>query len=178
MPTASGKTIRAIVDICVAAGLQTKIVPGLYELLGGAVSVGQLREVRIEDLLRRAPVQTDVAAVAGLLAGRRVLVTGGGGSIGSELCRQILACRPARLVILGHGENSIFEITEELQPQAAALGVELVPVIAGIRFPDRLAAVFAGQRPEIVFQAAVLPAVASMCSSWRATPVRQSPTLY
>ena len=77
MPTASGKTIREIVDLCAAAGLQTKIVPGLYELLGGAVSVSQLRPVQIEDLLRRAPVQTDIAAVAELLAGKRVLVTGG-----------------------------------------------------------------------------------------------------
>lgn len=154
MPTASGKTIRAIVDICNLAGLRTQIVPGLYELIGGTVSVSQLREVRIEDLLRRAPVQTDVAAVAGLLAGQRVLVTGGGGSIGAELCRQILACQPARLIVLGHGENSVFEITEELKPQAAALGVELVPVIAGIRFTDRLAAVFARHQPQIVFHAA------------------------
>ncbi len=154
MPTAPGKTIRELVAICNAAGLQPRIVPGLYELIGGTVSVGQLREVRIEDLLRRAPVQTDVAAVAKLLAGKRVLVTGGGGSIGSELCRQILACKPARLIVLGHGENSIFEITEELKGPAAALGVQFVPVIAGIRFADRLAAVFQAQRPEIVFHAA------------------------
>ena len=154
MPTAPGKTIRELLAICSAAGLQARIVPGLYELIGGAVSVSQLREVRIEDLLRRAPVQTDTAAVAELLRGKRVLVTGGGGSIGSELCRQILACKPARLVVLGHGENSIFEIIEELKGTAAALGVQLVPVIAGIRFADRLAAVFEAQRPEIVFHAA------------------------
>ena len=93
MPTASGKTIREIVAICEAAGVQTQIIPGLYELIGGTVSVSQLREVRIEDLLRREPVQTDIAAVEALLRGKRVLVTGGGGSIGSELCRQILALR-------------------------------------------------------------------------------------
>ena len=111
MPTTSGKTIRELVAICNAAGLQTKIIPGLYELIGGTVSVGQLREVRIDDLLRRAPVQTDIAAVEVLLRGKRVLVTGGGGSIGSELCRQILRCEPAELVLVGHGENSIFEIS-------------------------------------------------------------------
>ncbi|PKO20537.1 MAG: hypothetical protein CVU38_19565 [Chloroflexi bacterium HGW-Chloroflexi-1] len=129
MPTMAGKTIREIVKICEDAGLQTKIVPGLYELIGGAVSVRQLREVQIEDLLRREPVQTDIAAVQELLRGKRVLVTGGGGSIGAELCRQILGCRPASLIVLGHGENSIFEISEELKAQAAAHDVQLVPVI-------------------------------------------------
>jgi len=154
MPTMAGKTIREIVKICEDAGLQTKIVPGLYELIGGAVSVRQLREVQIEDLLRREPVQTDIAAVQELLRGKRVLVTGGGGSIGAELCRQILGCRPASLIVLGHGENSIFEISEELKAQAAAHDVQLVPVIAGIRFTDRMAAVFQEQRPQIVFHAA------------------------
>lgn len=154
MPTASGKTIREIVKICEVADLQTRIVPGLYEMLGGVVSASQLRPVEIHDLLRREPVQTDIAAVQELLQGKRVLVTGAGGSIGSELCRQILCCHPARLILLGHGENSIFEITEELKPQAAILGVELAPVIAGIRFPDRMCSVFQEQRPQIVFHAA------------------------
>ncbi|MDQ1300561.1 MAG: hypothetical protein QG637_479, partial [Chloroflexota bacterium] len=154
MPTAAGKTIREIVKTCEEAGLQTKIVPGLYELLGGAVSASQLRPVEIHDLLRREPVQTDIAAVQELLRGKRVLVTGAGGSIGSELCRQILCCDPAKLIALGHGENSIFEISEELKAQAAALDVELVPVIAGIRFPERICSVFQEHRPQIVFHAA------------------------
>ena len=90
-------------------------MPGLYELLGGTVSVNQLRNVEIEDLLRREPIQTDLEAVRRLLRGKRVLVTGGGGSIGSELCRQVLRCEPAQLVVLGHGENSVFEIYNELR---------------------------------------------------------------
>lgn len=154
MPTASGKTIREIVKSCEDAGLQTKIVPGLYELLGGTVSASQLRPVEIHDLLRREPVQTDIAAVQELLRGKRVLVTGAGGSIGSELCRQILRCNPAKLIVLGHGENSIFEISEELKGPAAELGVEFVPIIAGIRFPERMCAVFQEHRPQIVFHAA------------------------
>jgi FlaA1/EpsC-like NDP-sugar epimerase len=115
MPTASGKTIREIIAVCGKAGVETRIVPGLYELLGGAVSVQQLREVQIEDLLRRAPVQIDAAQVATLVHGKRVLVTGAGGSIGSELCRQIARLDPAELVLLGHGENSIFDIHNELR---------------------------------------------------------------
>jgi FlaA1/EpsC-like NDP-sugar epimerase len=154
MPTASGKAIREIVDICDGAGLQTKIVPGLYELLGDMVTISQLRPVQIEDLLRREPVQTDTAAVGELLRGKRVLVTGGGGSIGAELCRQILRCDPARLIILGHGENSVFEIVEELRTTHPQIGTTLVPVIAGTRFPARIRAVFEEQRPEIVFHAA------------------------
>lgn len=114
MPTAPGKEIREIIEICEQADIHTKIIPGIYELLDGTVSVNQLRNVQIEDLLRREPVQTDIADVEAFLRNRRVLVTGGGGSIGSELCRQILRCEPAELVILGHGENSIFKITNEL----------------------------------------------------------------
>jgi FlaA1/EpsC-like NDP-sugar epimerase len=93
MPTAPGRDIRQIVDICEAAGVATKIIPGIYELLDGTVSVNQLRDVDIEDLLRRDPIHTDIAAVHDLVRGRRVLVTGGGGSIGSELCRQLFRHR-------------------------------------------------------------------------------------
>ena len=115
MPAAPGSAVREIVDICEQAGVRARIIPGMYELLSGAASIGQLRDVQIEDLLRREPVQTDTAQVAALIRGRRVLVTGAGGSIGSELCRQIVRCEPAELIILGHGENSIFDIHNELQ---------------------------------------------------------------
>ena len=156
MPKAPGKTIREVVDICKSAGVETKIMPGLYELLGGTVSVNQLRNVEIEDLLRREPIQTDLEAVRRLLRGKRVLVTGGGGSIGSELCRQVLRCEPAQLVVLGHGENSVFEIYNELRrlwPGGAA-GDKLAVAVADIRFPDRLRDVFRQHRPQVVFHAA------------------------
>ncbi len=152
MPTAPGKTIRQFVDICEEARVQTKTMPGIYELLDGAVRVNQLRDVDIEDLLRREPVQTDITAVATLLRSKRVLVTGGGGSIGSELCRQICRAEPAQLILMGHGENSIFDIHNELCRRHQT--VSIVPIIADTRAPERLRAVFQQYRPQIVFHAA------------------------
>lgn len=152
MPTAPGKTIRQFVEICEEARVQTKTMPGIYELLDGAVRVNQLRDVDIEDLLRREPVQTDVTAVTTFLRGKRVLVTGGGGSIGSELCRQICRAEPAQLILMGHGENSIFDIHNELCRRYQT--VSIVPVIADTRAPGRLRAVFQQYRPQIVFHAA------------------------
>jgi FlaA1/EpsC-like NDP-sugar epimerase len=166
MPTAPGKAIREIVRECEAEGIRTRIIPGIYELLGGTVSVNQLRPVQIEDLLRREPVETDIGQVAALLRGRRVLVTGAGGSIGSELCRQISQSDPAEVVLLGHGENSIFEITNLLRRDIGRAGQRPVkeqgaatrpiyhPVIADVRDADRIRAVVAHYRPEIVFHAA------------------------
>lgn len=179
MPTAAGKTIREIVTICEEAGVQTKIIPGIYELLDGRVHVNQLRNVAIEDLLRREPVKTDIAALQELIRGKRVLITGGGGSIGSELCRQIIRCRPAEIVILGHGENSIFAIHNELlkiagnqaavltysngngkqppaesRPSLPPAPLSIRPVIADIRFAARIKLLFQQYRPQIVFHAA------------------------
>ena len=169
MPTAPGKTIRELVAICEQAHVQTRIMPGIYELLDGRVSVNQLRDVEIEDLLRREPVRTDMAAIGELLRGKRVLVTGGGGSIGSELCRQIVRFEPAELIILGRGENSVFEIYQELsaalmsrQPPSAAgrtsaqseATCHLATAIGDIRSWDRMWAVFEQHQPELVFHAA------------------------
>ncbi|HEY3231885.1 MAG TPA: nucleoside-diphosphate sugar epimerase/dehydratase [Roseiflexaceae bacterium] len=178
MPNAPGSLIREIVTICDQVGVKTKIIPGIHGLLGGTARVKQLRDVQIEDLLRRAPIQTDSAAVGDLIRGRRVLITGGGGSIGSELCRQVLRCDPAELIILGHGENSVFEIYNELRRMLALNGrtvvvdgprsmvanggergelglkCRLTAVIADIRFADRLRSVFEEYRPEIVFHTA------------------------
>lgn len=157
IPTAPGKTIREIVAICEDAGVQAKTMPGMYELLDGKVSVNQLRDVQIQDLLRREPVQADQTAIANLVHGKRVLVTGGGGSIGSELCRQLLRCGPSEL--MGHGENSVFEIQNELQRALAKNGsgtatTRVSAVIADIRFDERIRNVFQQVQPEIVFHAA------------------------
>jgi len=152
MPRASGNVVRGVVRAAYEAGLRTRTVPGLFEILSGRVSVGALREVRIEDLLRRDPVQTDLKAVRRLAEGRTVLVTGAGGSIGSELCRQLVALKPKELVLLGHGENPIFEILHELlaeDPEAI-----LTPVIADIRDRHRLRRVLEQHKPHAVFHAA------------------------
>ncbi len=158
MPRAPGKEIREIVQICQKVGVETLTVPGLYELLSGTLRVNQLRTIEITDLLRRAPVETDIAAVRQLIQGRRVLITGGGGSIGSELCRQILHCEPAELIVLGHGENSVFEILNELQRMVREGNWSQVPttraVIADIRDLARIRGVFERYRPAIVFHAA------------------------
>jgi FlaA1/EpsC-like NDP-sugar epimerase len=127
-------------------------MPGIYELIGGKVNVSRLREVEITDLLRREPAQMDDTLIGIKLSGRRVLVTGAGGSIGRELCRQIARWAPASLILLGHGENSIFETLLEIQENFPSLPV--IPVVADIRDLDRMNVVFDELRPQVVFHTA------------------------
>jgi FlaA1/EpsC-like NDP-sugar epimerase len=156
MPTASGQVIREIKDLCEKARVKTRIIPGMYELLDGKVSVNQIRDVEIEDLLRRDAVQTDMVAVRALLTGKRVLITGAGGSIGGELCRQVLRCEPAQMVLLGHGENSIFAIYHELITyiRREKLDVQINAVIADVRFERRIEEIVQLYQPDIIFHAA------------------------
>ncbi|WP_238393212.1 nucleoside-diphosphate sugar epimerase/dehydratase [Myxacorys almedinensis] len=163
MPTAPGSAIREISAICRTTGVSTSTLPGIHEMLNGQVRVDSLREIQIEDLLRRESIQTNLNQVVRLLEGKRVLVTGAGGSIGSELCRQILKCHPAEIVLLGKGENSIFQIQEELERVVKTLydadatqnGVPQVTVfISDIRTPSRLEYAFEQFRPDIIFHAA------------------------
>ena len=153
IPSAPGQLVRAINDVCRVKGIPSRTMPGIYELIGGKVSVNRLREVDITDLLRREPVRVNDEAVGAALEGKRVLVTGAGGSIGRELCRQIARRNPSELVLLGHGENSIFEILLELNQEYPNLS--LSPVIADIRNTERLAQIFAQHQPQVVFHAAV-----------------------
>ncbi|MBN1259931.1 MAG: polysaccharide biosynthesis protein [Anaerolineae bacterium] len=152
IPSASAREIRDIVNYCQGTGVQTLILPGFYELLSGRVKVQALRPVRVEDLLSRKPIYTDISRVTTLLRGRRVMVTGAGGSIGSELCRQIASCSPGALILVGHGENSIFHIHNELKRDFP--DIETRPVIADIRDVPRLHGIFATLKPEIIFHAA------------------------
>jgi FlaA1/EpsC-like NDP-sugar epimerase len=152
IPSASGQLVRMVNDVCRIKGIASRTVPGVHELIGGKISINRLREVDINDLLRRKPVRLNDEAVGAALAGRRVLVTGAGGSIGRELCRQIARRNPAELVLLGHGENSIFEIYLELRQDYPDLA--LSPVIADVRDDIRLAQIFASHLPQIVFHAA------------------------
>ena len=152
IPSASGRLVRMVNDICRVKGIPSRTVPGVYELIGGKVSINRLREVEINDLLRREPVRVNDEAVGAALAGKRVLVTGAGGSIGSELCRQIARRNPAELVLLGHGENSIFEIFLELRADYPDL--LLSPVIADVRDQARLGQVLGKHQPQVVFHTA------------------------
>lgn len=163
MPTAPGHVIRDIAARCRAVGVEFKTIPGIFELLDGRVSIRQIRDVRIEDLLRRDPVEFEAGQLGPHFAGRRVLVSGAGGSIGAELCRQLAAFEPASLVLLGHGEHSIFLLEHQLHALCPHLVVR--PVIADIRDRHRLEEVFARWRPEIVFHSAAHKHVALMESN-------------
>lgn len=152
MPTAPGKSIREIVSICESAGIRFRTLPGLFELLNGKVWLSQIRDVQLEDLLRREPTSVNLEEIAGFLSGATVLVTGAGGSIGSELCRQIARFRPNRLILLGHGENSIYNIEQELSRRFPSLRRDVI--IADIRDGNKILAILQRHRPQIVFHSA------------------------
>jgi FlaA1/EpsC-like NDP-sugar epimerase len=151
MPTAPGLAIREIKEICESVPVAFKTIPGMYELLDGRVKVNQIRDVQIEDLLRRDPVRIQ-ADDAFYLRNKVVLVTGAGGSIGSELCRQAAHRQPRQIVLLGHGENSIYRIHQELKAKFPNL--RLTPAIADVRDSARLFRLFQTYRPEVIFHAA------------------------
>ncbi len=152
IPSAPGRVVRLVADICRLKGVPFRTMPGIFELLGGKVSVSRLREVDITDLLRREPIRLHDEAIGATIAAKTVLVTGAGGSIGRELCRQIGRWNPGRLILLGHGENSIFETLLELGENFPNLDIR--PVIADVREAGRLAAIFDEFRPQVVFHAA------------------------
>lgn len=152
IPTASKKTIRELVDICQKTSCELKILPGTYQLINGEVSVSQLREVEISDLLGREQIEVNNEEVFRLIQGERILVTGGGGSIGSELCRQIAANKPKQLIIFDIYENNAYDIQQELRRNYPDLN--LVVLIGSVRNTNRINSVMQKYRPEVVFHAA------------------------
>lgn len=152
MPSVSGEIVKKYVAICKKLSCKVQIVPGVYDLIDGNVSLGILREVQVEDLLRREPVHLSLEQISDYLRGKVVLVSGAGGSIGSELCRQIMKMKPAKLILLGKGENSIYDVHYELR--ALQTKVELIPIIADVRDGTRIQSVFSQYRPQVVFHAA------------------------
>ncbi|HUS28118.1 MAG TPA: polysaccharide biosynthesis protein, partial [Kofleriaceae bacterium] len=149
---APGNHIRRITELCRDAELETKIIPGIYEIVGAKVNLSRIREVAIEDLLGREPVQLDEDVVGASIRSRVVLVTGAGGSIGSELCRQVSRFGPSRLVLVERYENALFEIHRELTQAFPHVPIE--PCIADVCDATRMEQVFTATKPELVFHAA------------------------
>ncbi len=161
IPSASGELRGRVVKACREHGVPVRTVPTVFELLqGGTNMTRQLREVRVEDVLGREPVRMEIESVGGYLTGRRVLVTGAGGSIGAELCRQIARVNPSRLVLVDHSEANLFEIERELVGERHVLSS--VSVLADCKDAERMAEVFSEHRPEVVFHAAAYKHVALM----------------
>jgi FlaA1/EpsC-like NDP-sugar epimerase len=152
IPTARGRFVRDIVRRCRRAKVEYKIVPGIMEIIRGTVHIDQIREVRVEDLLGRETVSFDLDSAAKRLAGRKILVTGAGGTIGSELCRQLARVGPSVLMMLGRGENRIFAIEQEIRADNTDL--DIVTVINNLREPVRLDKVMQRLKPDVVYHTA------------------------
>lgn len=152
IPSAGVQVKKEILDICKETGCKLRIVPGMYQLVNGEVSVSKLKEVEIEDLLGREPIRINTEEVFGYVSGKTILVTGGGGSIGSELCRQIASHNPKQLIIVDIYENNAYQIQQELIRKYPDLN--LLVLIASVRNTNRINSIFEQYRPNIVYHAA------------------------
>ncbi|MED3668931.1 nucleoside-diphosphate sugar epimerase/dehydratase [Geobacillus kaustophilus] len=153
IPSLTKKQLNRIFEQCAKTNAKTQIVPRLEDIVTGKVSVSQFRDVQVEDLLGREPVKLDIESIAGYIQNKTILVTGAGGSIGSEICRQVCQFRPKKLVLLGHGENSIYQIDMELRNQYKDQ-IEIVPVIGDIQDRVRMFEVMEEHKPDVVYHAA------------------------
>lgn len=153
IPESSGAAIRQYVMACRKQSVTVRVIPAIQDVLNGTAVV-RMEEIGVEDLLRRPPVRTDLAGIGSYLTGKRVLLTGAGGSIGFELCRQIAALKPSKLILFGHGENSIHLVQEELQAGWPELASCLVAAIGSVTDESRVDQVFSAYSPEVVFHAA------------------------
>ena len=153
IPSASGAVMRHIVDLCKTANVRFKTIPGVDQLIDGRVSLNQIRDVAIEDLLGRDPVDLDMEAISAAMKGHVVMVTGAGGSIGSELCRQVVRFAPAALVLVERTENNLFQIHRELLGKQVD-GAVLVPCVADVADGARMEELFALHKPTVVIHAA------------------------
>ncbi|MCD6386670.1 polysaccharide biosynthesis protein [Candidatus Sumerlaeota bacterium] len=152
LPEPTPKKLQQIIEVCKKTPVQFRIVPSMHDVVEGRVSISQLRPVDVEDLLGREPVRLELPPEKNYIKGRCVLITGAGGSIGSEICRQTLSYNPAKLILFGKGENSIYEIATELGYQFKENTIEAI--IGDIRDRDKLEQVFSTLRPDIIFHAA------------------------
>lgn len=152
MPSASGREKREILSICKQTGVKVKTLPGVYDLIDGRVKVSKIREVEVEDLLGREPVKVDLEEIACYIKNQVVLVTGGGGSIGSELCRQVARYGPRELLIMDSSENSVYEIDLEMRHNFPKLNI--ISLVKDIRDRKSMIKVFKTYRPQVIFHAA------------------------
>ena len=152
MPSASAKQRKEIIEICRKVKCTIKILPGIYQLLNGEVNISKLRKVEIEDLLGREPIKVNLDEIMEYVSNKVILVTGGGGSIGSELCRQIAAHKPKQLIIFDIYENNAYDIQQELKDKHPE--INLVVLIGSVRNTHRIESVFEKYRPNIVYHAA------------------------
>ena len=152
IPSASRTVIKEILEICKETECKLRVLPGIYQLVNGEVNVSKLRDVEVEDLLGRDPIKVDIDSILGYVSGKVVLVTGGGGSIGSELCRQIAGHKPKQLLIVDIYENSVYDIQQELVRKYPDLN--LVVLIASVRNTNRMNGIFKEYHPDIVYHAA------------------------
>lgn len=152
IPSVSRQELKKILDICKNTNCKLRSLPGMYQLVNGEVNVSRLRDVEVEDLLGRDPITVDLDSIAGYVSGKTILVTGGGGSIGSELCRQIAGHNPKRLIIVDIYENNAYEIQQELKYKYPDM--DLVVLIASVRNTARINNIFEKYKPDIVYHAA------------------------
>jgi FlaA1/EpsC-like NDP-sugar epimerase len=153
IPSLNKKEIQKIYLECSKTKAKTQIMPLIEDLISGKVSVSQIREVQVEDLLGRKPVELDMNSISKSLTGKTILVTGAGGSIGSEICRQVSKFKPKKLLLLGHGENSIYQIDMELRNRYGK-DFEIIPIIADVQDRDRIFEVMSVHVPDVVYHAA------------------------
>ncbi|WP_341301622.1 nucleoside-diphosphate sugar epimerase/dehydratase [Lysinibacillus sp. FSL H8-0500] len=144
--------IQSIYKDCAKTNLPVKVMPSIEDVMTGKVAVNEMKEVQIEDLLGRDEVKLDMIAISNKLTDKVILVTGAGGSIGSEICRQVMNFQPKQLILLGHGENSIYTIHMELLQRSS--GTELIPIIADIQDRDRIFEVVEQYKPDVIYHAA------------------------
>ncbi|MBI4727347.1 polysaccharide biosynthesis protein [candidate division TA06 bacterium] len=152
IPSAPGPVVKEVVEQCQKAKLKFKIIPGIKEIISGEVGINQIRDIELEDLLRRPAINVNLEEIAGYLSGKSVLVSGAGGSIGSELCRQIASFKPGRLLLAGKGENSLYHIAFELAQRSKT--VKLETLICDVGDAPRVNCIFSQYKPEVVFHAA------------------------
>ncbi|PLR85066.1 hypothetical protein CVD25_00375 [Bacillus canaveralius] len=153
IPSLSKPELKRISEECLKTNAKTQTMPMIEDIMLGKVSVNQFRDVKVEDLLGREQVELDINSISEYVSGKTVLVTGAGGSIGSEICRQICNFAPQKIILLGHGENSIYEIDMELR-QHYAVNIEIVPIIGDVQDRERMFEVMEEHQPNVVYHAA------------------------